>query len=409
MDDNDIDDVISNGGEDEGEPCEFFFESDHLALKGNKDYLDLMKTLAILQAQRSRALQDLETIDKIKREALNDPESFISILQVGGDLGVPNRQVLAEVPNIEWSEYNTSAPSNLLIRPTTRRNVTSGHHKTDSRKVKDEDKNGEVTVRGRTFNQNKPETFNQLWTAEEQRRLEELLIEYPPEEVESRRYQKIAEALGNRTRMQVSSRVQKYFLKLMKAGLPVPGRAPRLPTETQKKGSHSRQRTNNFLSRPSTFFPQHQDLPVYMSDYDDGAELPDNIEDLLIVKTETTEFTLSDEQRKLNLLKKVKIEKESGNIHNGIHAGFKCDLCDEEPIVGTRWHCCDCPSNTSVDFCSDCVVSQLDSTTPHPPNHRLEAIGTHTASTSNESYDPDYLSQSFSQSYNYLDSNFLPH
>jgi hypothetical protein len=36
-----------------------------------------------------------------------------------------------------------------------------------------------------------------LWTAEEQRRLEELLIEYPPEEVESRRWQKIAAALGN--------------------------------------------------------------------------------------------------------------------------------------------------------------------------------------------------------------------
>lgn len=77
----------------------------------------------------------------------------------------------------------------------------------------------------------------QLWTAEEQRRLEELLIEYPPEEVESRRFQKIAEALGNRTRMQVSSRVQKYFLKLMKAGLPIPGRAPRISSETQKRVS----------------------------------------------------------------------------------------------------------------------------------------------------------------------------
>jgi hypothetical protein len=36
-----------------------------------------------------------------------------------------------------------------------------------------------------------------LWTAEEQRRLEELLIQYPPEEVEARRWQKIAAALGN--------------------------------------------------------------------------------------------------------------------------------------------------------------------------------------------------------------------
>jgi hypothetical protein len=38
--------------------------------------------------------------------------------------------------------------------------------------------------------------FLKLWTAEEQRRLEELLVEYPSEAVETRRWQKIATALG---------------------------------------------------------------------------------------------------------------------------------------------------------------------------------------------------------------------
>lgn len=194
----------------------------------------------------------------------------------------------------------------------------------------------------------------QLWTADEQRRLEELLIEYPPEEVESRRFQKIAEALGNRTRMQVSSRVQKYFLKLMKAGLPVPGRAPRLSSETQKKvdinaltfsfcfvsfvaterllwcficfqGAHSRQRSNHFLTRPSTFFPQHQDLPVYMPECDD-EDLPDISDCQLTLKTEAINDSLCEEQRKLQLLQKVKREKESGNMHNGIHPGFKVTI-----------------------------------------------------------------------------------
>lgn len=66
----------------------------------------------------------------------------------------------------------------------------------------------------------KPRTFNQLWTPEEQviyadnfvhvwssvvlkAKLEELLELYPPEEVESRRWEKIASALGNRTVKQV--------------------------------------------------------------------------------------------------------------------------------------------------------------------------------------------------------------
>ena len=38
------------------------------------------------------------------------------------------------------------------------------------------------------------------------------------------RWKKIATSLGNRTAIQVQSRVQKYFLKLHKAGLPIPGK-----------------------------------------------------------------------------------------------------------------------------------------------------------------------------------------
>lgn len=44
-------------------------------------------------------------------------------------------------------------------------------------------------------------------------RLEELLIQYPPEEVEAKRFQKIAAALGNRTPLQVPvSFILKIFL-----------------------------------------------------------------------------------------------------------------------------------------------------------------------------------------------------
>jgi hypothetical protein len=36
---------------------EFYFESDHLALKGNGDYLNLLKTIAVLESQRAKAIQ----------------------------------------------------------------------------------------------------------------------------------------------------------------------------------------------------------------------------------------------------------------------------------------------------------------------------------------------------------------
>lgn len=56
------------------------------------------------------------------------------------------------MPNIDWADYNTSVPSGLIFRGTIR----------DPKKGKDDESNGEVTVRGRTFTQSKPETFNQV-------------------------------------------------------------------------------------------------------------------------------------------------------------------------------------------------------------------------------------------------------
>lgn len=35
----------------------FYFESDHLALRGNIDYSEVLKSMFVLEAQRSRALQ----------------------------------------------------------------------------------------------------------------------------------------------------------------------------------------------------------------------------------------------------------------------------------------------------------------------------------------------------------------
>jgi len=47
--------------EDSNNAGEFYFESDHLALKGNVDYLNLIKTIAILEAQRTKAIQVEQT------------------------------------------------------------------------------------------------------------------------------------------------------------------------------------------------------------------------------------------------------------------------------------------------------------------------------------------------------------
>ena len=143
-------------------------------------------------------------------------------------------------------------------------------------------------VRGRLFDgKTKPKTFNQPWTTDEQRRLEELLHEFPSEDVEMERWKKIAASLGNRTAIQVQSRVQKYFLKLHKAGLPIPGKLGN-KAKAKCKSSNSYNRINgapnyaemlqagnqnkfvsNLVSqRNSTFFP-HLKPDVKMTEEDE--------------------------------------------------------------------------------------------------------------------------------------------
>ncbi|XP_078043388.1 ZZ-type zinc finger-containing protein 3-like [Augochlora pura] len=218
------------------EPGEFYFESDHLALKGNKDYTTLLKTIVILEAQRVQAIEDLDKLLSIRSKALKDPISFVAQIQNGELPELPGPQKIAEIPYIDWSQYNIAVPD-MRIRPQTRHGHVLPHVQT-----KTEQENGKILVRGRAFDESKPETFNQLWTVEEQKRLEELLIEYPPEEVEMRRWTKIANALGNRTPKQVSSRVQKYFIKLLRAGLPIPGRGPKMKLDAKKGIGHRHQR-----------------------------------------------------------------------------------------------------------------------------------------------------------------------
>ncbi|KAG2461731.1 ZZZ3 protein, partial [Polypterus senegalus] len=332
--------------EEEEEPDVYYFESDHLALKHNKDYQRLLQTIALLEAQRAQAIQDLEALARYQKEALTDPISFVEQLQ---------------------------------------------------KKV----------IRGRVYDQTKPDTFNQLWTIEEQKKLEQLLLKYPPEEIESKRWQKIADELGNRTAKQVASRVQKYFIKLTKAGIPVPGRTPNLYMYNRKASSKRQHHLNKHLYRPSTFLASYEP-PVYMDDDDDQSGYYSNQQDVTTEDSDDdsipAEYRNLPEYKELLQLKKMKKQKlqqlqlESALVQ---HFGYKCDGCGVDPIQGVRWHCQDCPQENCVDFCDNCSDC-LHTTDTHKSDHRLEPV--YRAETF---IDRDYCMPQ-STGYNYLDPNYFP-
>lgn len=99
----------------EDDESEFLFESAHLALRSNADYLNVMKHLTILCSLRikvnifkSHQLQsilfcslqvhhDIQRLLSAKEKAINDPLLFVQELQ---SLNLPARNVIPEVSNL---------------------------------------------------------------------------------------------------------------------------------------------------------------------------------------------------------------------------------------------------------------------------------------------------------------------
>lgn len=422
----------------------YYFETDHVALKENSDYRQLLHAIALLEAQRQQAAKDIDVLYKAQKEALENPLKFVENLQKGAGLALPKPQIVAELPDVQWEKYSLSTNFSSF--------GSSSQHMTRNKKTPNEgaDNNAYhlksklahglvtpsnsltnsvgstgsdtdiVVVRGRAKDKSKSATFNQLWTSEEQQRLEHLLIQYPPEEVESRRWTKIAEALGNRTPVQVASRVQKYFLRLAKEGLPIPGRMPNLSTYV-KKGSHRHHRYNR-IYQTSTFMQTHTP-PVWMRDEDDdqgfslatfGYKQANGSEDNTPAMSETasTKDDSSDEDnlpvellntaeyqelQRLKRLKKQILSQQKSSATK--HIGYKCDKCGCEPIIGTRWHCIDCPADLSFDFCEDCSDTSFQRDN-HNSSHRLHPY-------MHAVLDSDYMSNT-TVDYNYLDPNYMP-
>ncbi|CAL1296853.1 unnamed protein product [Larinioides sclopetarius] len=303
----------------------------------------------------------------MKENALADPISFVERLQQGEKIDFPAPQKIYPVPVIDWNKYTFNASSSSF----SRRQLT----RLSTRATQDLFKSNAKEKSSRPQDQ-KPVKVNQYWTAEEQKQLEELLVKFPPEEIESRRWEKIANCLENRTPIQVASRVQKYFIKLLKAGMPIPGRMPNM-TYLKKP------RRNVMRSQPSTFLVSHT-LPVYMPEADEELNYSYHQPQTSEENSMESKVGMSDDEdfdpelretpeyKELLLLRKIQREKlqSCGLVQ---HIGFKCSNCKTEPIIGIRWHCTDCKPPASIDFCENCADG-MHEIGQHASDHKLEEI-----------------------------------
>eukprot|EP01117_Protostelium_nocturnum_P009554 TRINITY_DN3407_c0_g1_i4.p1 TRINITY_DN3407_c0_g1~~TRINITY_DN3407_c0_g1_i4.p1 ORF type:complete len:409 (+),score=108.68 TRINITY_DN3407_c0_g1_i4:310-1536(+) len=302
-------------------------------------------------------------------------------------------------------------------------NVSNGNHVSSNQNLKQEEGKEGIGA-GKTGE--KPKSFNQFWSNEEQKKLEELLVIYPEEEVSAQRWKKIASHLPNRMPRQVASRVQKYFGKLEKMGKPLPGamdieKRRRLdkvakppsspspmpspmskPTPIQESNlSHNNTNSNTNLNNnnnnystapPSKRQKAQQGLmegkyyqkPLVMMSDDDSDD--DNIEEdeefkelgLDVAQVKDTEeykelVELLKSQRRLKkakpnerVLNKSEIQPE--------HEGFSCDGCSMEPIIGNLYSCTECTKEDEVDLCEACYTKGDFENEKHKKDHKFNKI-----------------------------------
>lgn len=204
--------------------------------------------------------------------------------------------------------------------------------------------NSSIKIRIRKPSSQAPEntsiTHNIPWSDDEKRKLDYLLTVYPEEDIQARRFAKIAAALGTRTGNQVASRIQKIAAKAQRHKERALKNNPIVPAPKLDEG------TVSLVAELEDFFAKSRD-PAIRS---------------------TPEYA---EYLKL----KGQLEAIAKNPVNGVlHVGYKCDSCEVEPIIGPRWTCCSCPKEAvPIDLCSSCVSKGFE-IGPHKSTHVMKKI-----------------------------------
>eukprot|EP01091_Cochliopodium_minus_P004815 TRINITY_DN1470_c0_g1_i1.p1 TRINITY_DN1470_c0_g1~~TRINITY_DN1470_c0_g1_i1.p1 ORF type:complete len:712 (-),score=203.75 TRINITY_DN1470_c0_g1_i1:289-2424(-) len=189
---------------------------------------------------------------------------------------------------------------------------------------------------------------NRFWTAEEQKRLEELLIEFPEEEVRNQRYAKISKALGTKTTAQVYSRVNNYFTKLALAGLEVPGKIPEI-----SQGERLRDyKKKTDIKSSNTLISVTEGSETVFSKVE---TLKEGFYKKPIVLIEENE----NDNEKISLtdvLSSFDSNNTSQVVQRKVYYGIICACCNVSPIVGLKYSCKNCfkHSGELISVCDDC-------------------------------------------------------
>eukprot|EP01130_Rhizamoeba_saxonica_P009414 TRINITY_DN3825_c0_g1_i1.p1 TRINITY_DN3825_c0_g1~~TRINITY_DN3825_c0_g1_i1.p1 ORF type:complete len:358 (+),score=64.11 TRINITY_DN3825_c0_g1_i1:255-1328(+) len=319
------------------------------------EYIELISCLRELRRQRSVIIEERNMLLEELRLGSEDPVQYVEkLVNYEHDLQhLPKRDMkIISLPKIRFSKFN-----NMKSKGSRKAGVKKNKKKTAS--------------------------FNRPWTPLEQKKLERLLDIYPDETIASHRWEKIARALGNRTPKQVASRVQKYFIKLAKAGLPVPGKPPNLQyyTKTKKENSEHSEDPDKVTIHTGNI-AYYKPPPVLMPEIVSNCVPKHEV----IIQPIYTKY----------------------DPHDIVHYSYECVNCKDGPIIGVRYKCLDCPVSANVNICKLCKDNNYESET-HLATHSFQEI---TKAETPFFIDSDYTKyntgdQLDDTQLSYLDPNFM--
>eukprot|EP01124_Arcella_intermedia_P003923 TRINITY_DN12209_c0_g1_i1.p1 TRINITY_DN12209_c0_g1~~TRINITY_DN12209_c0_g1_i1.p1 ORF type:complete len:420 (-),score=51.91 TRINITY_DN12209_c0_g1_i1:769-2028(-) len=352
------------------------------------DFVVVVKAIVQLQKQRQRIIEERDQLLKERENALADPAKFMenvmnkkcnipalrSILVPGQKHNF--KEPVIECPDLDFQKYENLDDIDGTKKKRKRRSTVPKKSTSQSHGI--------------------------LWSLEEQAKLEELLLKYPDELVSSHRWEKIARELGNRTPKQVASRVQKYFIKLAKAGLPVPGKLPNMENYIKKKKPRTEQKSAAKI--------MNSKVTIYTSDIEYYAPPPIPMANPLL-NTPGTDNPLPNSTLNQTPTGSYTTDNSYERIVEVVHEGFKCSSCGMFPIRGPRWTCATCSTRPQANrkdskkapflglhLCEKCGKTGYKKL-PHRPNHEIQIINHPVSINTDEKVEDEF---------NYLDPNFMP-
>ncbi|KAJ3267271.1 ZZ-type zinc finger-containing protein 3 [Chytriomyces hyalinus] len=311
-------------------------------------------TDAVLKNTLQQNAIDLIRLKELMDKALEDPVWLTEGLR-NKSISVPEKLNIVAVPRIDFDNFALPVQAEVVASDAdsqaARMDLFEPVHYQLFPDIKQEGADSAEPE----FKQSE----QRYWSKEEKELFKKLLEKYPPEQTHIGRAQKISAEFPSRTIQQISSQLG----RLMQKGDLFGDSLLRDVKLSELDPMSNKART---LASGSIYIGTQAD-EMEMSD----SEVSDiDIDPILKNSDQYMELMRLKSLAKLRELEEKGSVSKTGTVHHNV----SCNACGNDPIVGIRWRCKDCPEgDDQVDLCNECIKTDYQNDL-HKLSHDFEKM-----------------------------------